>query len=273
MSKHYTSVISGLFGKFANKEFSPPVQGFINKSYVNLMGLDMSKFKEPSEYPTLNALFTRSFVKEPELSISSDQSIISPCDALVTEHGKVADGQVYQIKGMGYDLSTLLGANYVKSMSKLEGGEYVNLYLSPKDYHRYHIPFDLSVKSVTHFPGKLYPVNMPLLKKKLNLFIENERVVIECEDNRGRTHFMVLVGALNVGKMVVAFEPRVSTNSDATSVEHYEYNPAISQSRAELFGWFEMGSTILMFSAKDAAKYSVQVDQKVSFGDEIGELL
>ncbi len=114
---------------------------------------------------------------------------------------------------------------------------------------------------------------MPLLKKKLNLFIENERVVIECQDNKEQTHFIVLVGALNVGKMVVKFEPRISTNDDATSTRHYAYDKAIAQSRTELLGWFEMGSTILMFSSKESAKYNIEVNQKVSFGDEIGELL
>jgi len=272
MAKHYTSVISNLFGKFASKEFSPKAQSFINNSYVKLMGLDMSQFQEPDTYPSLNALFTRSFEIEPDIKPKNPNAIISPCDALVTQTGVIEDGHAYQIKGMEYDISALLGAKYSEHISSLEQGEYVNLYLSPKDYHRYHIPFDMSIKSITHIPGKLYPVNMPLLKKKINLFIENERVIIECIDSKKRTHFLVLVGALNVGKMVVTFEDRVYTNKGGRKREYYDYDKPIKLKQSDLFGWFEMGSTILMFSPKGAAKYTVETGTKVSYGQEIGEL-
>ena len=72
----------------------------------------------------------------------------------------------------------------------------------------------LKILSLTHIPGKLYPVNFPLLRNMNDLFIENERVVIECEDEKGRTQVLVLVGALNVGKMAITFEESISTNSD-----------------------------------------------------------
>ncbi len=109
---------------------------------------------------------------------------------------------------MDYCIAELLGEYHKKAFKALKNGEFVNLYLSPKDYHRYHFPDRLKVKSVTHIPAKLYPVNFPLLRNKKNLFIENERVVVECRDENKRTFVMVLVGALNVGKMVLLFEDK-----------------------------------------------------------------
>jgi phosphatidylserine decarboxylase len=104
-----------------------------------------------------------------------------------------------------------------------------------------------------------------------DLFIENERVVIECEDEKGRIHVLVLVGALNVGKMAVTFEPRVRTNSDITEPQHYQYED-LKLERGELFGWFEMGSTILTFSQKGAITPRAAINQKVRFTDVVGSV-
>lgn len=271
MSKHFTSVISNNFGKFASKEFSSSIQNFINKSYVRLMGLDMSAFKEPSAYPTLNKLFTRSFETPPALP-KDENALISGVDALITDAGKIIDGKAYQIKGMSYDIDTLFGEQYERLAEKVEGGEFINFYLSPKDYHRYHMPMTLKILSLTHIPGKLYPVNFPLLRNMQDLFIENERVVIACEDEKGRTQILVLVGALNVGKMVVTFEEAIHTNSDIREPKHYTYDN-LTLERGELFGWFEMGSTILTFSQKGSIFPEVAINQKVSFTDILGKVL
>ena len=271
MKKHYTSLISQAFGKFASKPFSPSVQNFINKTYVKLMGLDMSAFKDPSEYPTLNKLFTRAFVTPPSLP-EDENALISGVDALITDAGSITKGRAYQIKGMAYDIDTLFGEYHRGLAAKVEGGEFINFYLSPKDYHRYHMPMTLKILSLTHIPGKLYPVNFPLLRNMNNLFIENERVVIECEDTKGRTQVLVLVGALNVGKMVVTFEENINTNSDIKEAKHYTYEN-LTLERGTLFGWFEMGSTILTFSQKGSISPEVFVNQKTSFTDVLGKVL
>ena len=270
MKKHYSSIISSGFGVFASKEFPRPFQKIINHGYVKLMGLDMSNFENPSNYPTLNKLFTRAFNTPKE--ITADESImISPVDALVTDYGEIKEGKAYQIKGMEYKLNELFGSYHQNAAKAVEGGEFVNLYLSPKDYHRYHTPDKLKILSLTHIPGKLYPVNFPLLRNKKNLFIENERVIIECKDMNENTFVMVLVGALNVGKMIITFEERIHTNSDIMEPRHYECDDIILK-KGELFGWFEMGSTILLFSQKDVFTPKLAINQKVSFAEPIGKL-
>ena len=270
MSKHFTSVLSAGFGKFASKAFPSPVQNFINVGYVKLMGLDMSEFREPSTYKTLNKLFTRAF-ENPKPLPKDESKLISGVDALITDAGTIVDGTAYQIKGMSYNIEELFGAYHKEAVEKVEGGEFINFYLSPKDYHRYHMPMDLQVLSLTHIPGKLYPVNFPLLRNKKDLFIENERVILECKDKKGRCQVLVLVGALNVGKMIVTFEPNVQTNSDIREPQHYEYEDLWLE-RGEMFGWFEMGSTILTFSKKGSIVPEVAINQKVSFADVLGTI-
>ena len=270
MSKHYTSVISNIFGKFASKEFPSIIQHTINASYVKLMGLDMSEFREPSSYKTLNKLFTRALEKERPLP-RAKSALISGVDALITDYGTITEGKAYQIKGMSYDIERLFGEYHKEAAAWLEEGTFMNFYLSPKDYHRYHMPMNLKIHALTHIPGKLYPVNFPLLRNKTELFIENERVVIECEDDKGRMHVLVLVGALNVGKMVVTFEKNIQTNSEIREPRHYTYTN-LSLERGELFGWFEMGSTLLTFSQKGSIVPQAAINQKVSFTDVLGKI-
>jgi len=272
MAKHFSSIASSIFGKFASKEFPKPIQGVINRAYVKFMGLDMSDFQKPESYQTLNSLFTRALRSKREID-SNPNIVVSPCDAKITAVGEIEDKQAYQIKGMEYKTAELIGVEFREYIDILEGGRFANFYLSPKDYHRYHIPFDLQIDAITHIPGKLYPVNMPLLKNKANLFIENERVVISCRDIYDKRHFIILVGALNVGKMVLTFEEKIHTNTKSLKRLHILYSKPIDMKKGELFGWFEMGSTIVILSQKDAINYSLEVSQKVSFAQNIAILL
>ena len=172
--RHLTSLFSQGFGAFANTHFPSPIQNLINKGYVTLMGLDMSEFRNPTSYDTLNALFTRHLEKPRKFS-NDPRDFISPCDSFITECGRIEGNIAMQIKGMEYNVNDFLGDNISdENKAKLVDGEYINCYLSPKDYHRFHIPCDLTVTKAVHIPGKLYPVNIPYLNKQPNLFIEEK---------------------------------------------------------------------------------------------------
>jgi phosphatidylserine decarboxylase len=263
-----SSLISQYFGKFASHEFEPWLQKIINQGYVKTMGLDMSEFKTPQEYSTLNALFTRALQTPREFSKRS-QDFISLCDALISECGDLQDDQALQIKGMRYSVNELLGDEISQqNKERLLEGQFVNFYLSPKDYHRYHMPCDLKINRAVHIPGKLYPVNMPALNNIKNLFIENERVVIECETKQGVLIYLVLIGALNVGKMQVSFEPRLVTNDADAYKRPYEFKD-LSLKKGDDFGCFEMGSTIVMITEKATLNLHVKASQSVKFAQTI----
>jgi len=261
-----TNLISKIFGKVANREFSPAIQNFINRQYIKAFDIDMSEFRDFSSYKSLNELFTREMVKNRDFS-QDKIDLISPCDSFVTECGDLDFLDALQIKGMSYNIKEFL-TDRISYLDKLENGAFFNLYLSPKDYHRYHAPCDLKIKKAIHVTGKLYPVNFRYLRKKLNLFIENERVVLECETMEGKAIYMVLVGALNVGQMVVSFEPKIRTNTIADGVFEYSYEN-LELKKGECFGNFEMGSTIIMFFEKDLVELEDLKEKKIKFTDKI----
>lgn len=270
--RHITSAISQGFGKFANKEFSPWFQKIVNQSYVGLMGLNMDEFENASSYKTLNALFTRKLKKDRVYS-KDKNDFISPCDAFISECGILDKEYALQIKGMPYKVDEFIGDHFSEDEKKnVYNGTFLNFYLSPKDYHRYHISLDLKILKAVHIPGKFYPVNMPSLKKRLNLFIENERVVLHCETTTGKRFFMILVSALNVGVMQVNFEPKIQTNAIATSPQEYKFDNLFLK-KGEDFGCFEMGSTIIILAEKDLLDLKIQVGDNVKYGDTVAKVL
>jgi len=271
MSRHITSAISQSFAKFANREFPKWIQNFINSSYVSLMRLDMKEFHSPETYKSLNALFTRRLKDARTYSLDAND-FISPCDSLISECGDLHEDYALQIKGMRYKSDELLGEHFTEDeKSIVHNGTFINFYLSPKDYHRYHIPSNLKVLKTVHIPGKFYPVNIPSLKKRINLFIENERVVLLCENSSKKRFYMVLVSALNVGVMQVSFEPKIKTNSDADVSTAYSYDN-LYLNKGDDFGCFEMGSTIVILAQKDMLNLDIKAGDNVKYAETIAKV-
>ncbi len=271
MGKHITSLISQNFAKFANKEFPKSIQNFINNSYVKIMGVDMQEFHAPETYHSLNALFTRKLKEDRVYSLDAND-FISPCDSFISECGNLNNEYALQIKGIRYRAYDLLGEDFTKEEKEIvNGGTFINFYLSPKDYHRYHMPTNLKVLKAVHIPGKFYPVNIPSLKKRLNLFIENERVILLCETLDKKRFYMVLVSALNVGVMQVSFEPKIKTNADILEPSVYSYDN-VFLNKGDDFGCFEMGSTIVILAQKEMLELGVKTGDSVKYGQNIAKI-
>jgi phosphatidylserine decarboxylase len=265
---HITNLISLYFGKFAKKEFPSFLQKTINASYVKLMGLNMSEFKNSKYYKSLNDLFTRELIIKREIDETSNV-IISPTDSLITQCGQIQEDIALQIKGMEYSVEELLTYYCSSNFEKIKNGSFMNFYLSPKDYHRYHAPCDFKLLKLIHVPGKLYPVNLKYLKKEFELFVQNERVILECVANE-KIFYMVFVGALNVGQMVFEFENRVETNTNAKEMKVYTYEN-IEISKGECLGYFKMGSTVVMLWENQMVELEDLINKNVRFGEKIAK--
>ncbi len=264
----WTNTISRGFGKFASYKFPALIQHGFNAIYVKTMGVDMSNFHPSSHYETLNLLFTRELLYAREMP-KDPTVIVSPADSLISELGDLKESTALQIKDFQYCIKELLTEHISdEHKERVIDGKFINFYLAPKDYHRYHVPTDMRVTKAIHVPGLLYPVNFTYLRKVHSLFVKNERVVLECFDNTGKLFYMILVGALNVGKMTLSFEPKIETNIDASELQVYEYDDLHLKKGDEL-GMFKMGSTVVMIFEEGFVNLASEVDKKVRFGEEI----
>ncbi len=263
-----TNTLSRGFGKIASTDFPGFIQLLVNNLYVKVTGVDLDAFYQAGHYKNLNALFTRELRFEREFS-KDPKAVISPSDSLISSMGEIKEGEALQIKGFEYSISELLTKHIdSEEIEDMNGGQFINFYLSPKDYHRYHVPMNMSVRRAIHVPGALYPVNFKYLKKVPSLFVKNERVVLECYDNENRLFFVILVGALNVGKMTLSFDDRIETNRDILEMKVYDYDNVTLEKGDEL-GMFMMGSTIVMLFEKDFVKLGDFEGKKVRYTDVI----
>jgi len=148
---------------------------------------------------------------------------------------------------------------------------YANIYLSPRDYHHYHAPCDLSVLQALYIPADLYSVAKKFLLKIPNLYAKNERVILKCKMPGGGILWMVFVGALNVGKMRFDFDTRIQTNACASRAEAlYEYEN-LNFKKGDHLGNFELGSTIVLVAQSEFLKFETPADTSVKFGQKIAE--
>jgi phosphatidylserine decarboxylase len=178
--------------------------------------------------------------------IEGDESVVvSPVDGTVSQGGKIEAGTLIQAKGVTYSLDQLL--SYQRAfVEKFDGGEFVTIYLSPRDYHRIHMPINGQIEASTYIPGELYPVNKTGVKRIPELFAINERVITYIRTSFGHMA-LIKVGATNVGSIKVVYDESIVTNPDKKLMRtHKEYQPPSSLAKGEEIGRFEFGSTVIL---------------------------
>ncbi len=267
---HWTNHVSRAFGAVAHTPFPGPLQRLINRTYVRLMHVDLTGFAPFESYPTLNALFTRKLI-QPRSFDPAPAIVNSPADALISELGQLRGDTLLQIKGMEYSANRLLTEQAARRHRVIDG-TFLNFYLSPTDYHGYHAPTALQVLKLIHIPGKLYSVNQASAQKRKNLFIENERVVMECASQTGHILYLVFIGATNVGSINFDFEPALRTNTSSRAVREYSYADKWL-AKGECLGGFQMGSSIVLIAEKDFLEINSSRFQKVRFGDSVARVV
>jgi phosphatidylserine decarboxylase len=194
------------------------------------------------EFATFLDLFTRK-LPEGARPISESQHWLSPADGQLVEHAIVSPELSLILKGTPYSLEEMLpGAN----ASDYLGYQVLQTYLAPYNYHRYHAPCDMRIIGAVTEPGDLQPVDPNLIRRSMRVIKTNRRILLHCIDSRQRPFALLYVGALNVGGMKFGFDDSLGTAPWQKS--NRRYDPAISLSKGDDMGCFEMGSTIVLFA-------------------------
>jgi len=221
------------------------VTHWLIKRFIKYYNVDMSivQSAEVCSYASFNQFFTRP-LKSTARKLA-DTEIISPVDGEISQIGKIEQGTLLQAKGHHFLLSDLLGGN-TKMVNLFGAGLFCTLYLSPKDYHRIHIPVTGHLTDMVYVPGRLFSVNQHTTTAVPNLFARNERVICLFDTALGPMA-LILVGALLVGCIETVWAGTVTPNR-FSQIEHWHYTEKMAPvwHRGIEIGRFNMGSTVIM---------------------------
>lgn len=227
------------------------LQGALNLLFVRLFGIDMSEAEKPlASYRTIEDVFTRKL--KPHVR-PVQTSVCSPADGILSISAPAHNGEAVQVKGLTYRLDELVfGAQRKEQLAW-----YATVYLAPHNYHRVHAPVAGVVESIRYFPGELWPVNQPAVRTVPGLFVRNERLVFDFRlEGGGRCH-VVMVGALNVGRMTSPLLPDFCTNAlhrQLGALPREWTGLARSTKVGEELGTFLLGSTVVVVFDQEAAR-------------------
>ncbi len=232
-----------------------------------------AEFQRPEDYRHFNAFFTRA-LRQGARPIEGDKnSIISPADGRISQIGSIEAGQLFQAKGHHFSAIELLGGDSERAAPFLNG-LFATVYLSPRDYHRIHMPLDGRLRETVYIPGRLFSVAPHTTRTVPRLFARNERLVAIFDTDAGPMA-MVLVGAINVAAIETVWSGLV-TPPTRSSIELTDMQPQdIELARGAEMGRFNMGSTvILLFPGKDIEwQENLRAGQPLRMGQTIGQIL
>jgi len=242
--------ITRLVGKLASSKNKFIKSAFIN-FFLKQFDINMSEaaIENPKNFATFNDFFTRELKPGVRLQENDPKIITSPVDGVVSQSGKIINGDIFQAKGHSFTLNELVG-NEVEYIDRYQQGEFATLYLSPKDYHRIHMPIDAELTAMTYVPGRLFSVNPVTARTIPRLFARNERLVVHFDTAHGDMA-MVLVGATIVGSIETVWSG-VVTPPTGPEVKTWQYTKSQhSFKKGDEMGRFLLGSTVILLFAKD----------------------
>jgi len=268
--------ITALAGKLAHYQggnlTTSVITWFVKRYQVN-----MAEAANPdiASYKTFNEFFTRPLKTGARPIAQAD--FICPVDGAISQFGAIEKDQIFQAKGHSYSTTALVGGDK-ELADKFENGHFACLYLSPKDYHRIHMPCDGTLKSMTYVPGALFSVNPTTAQGVPGLFARNERVVCEFTSAQHGSFVMVLVGATVVGSMATVWHDTANgiinpPRTGKTKTWTYE-NKNITLKQGDEMGRFLLGSTVVMLFEKDALQFNAdwQPTKAIRRGETMGKI-
>jgi phosphatidylserine decarboxylase len=238
---------------------------WLTRAFVHAYGVDLSEAEGGIEdYPTLEDLFTRTLKPGARPIAAGEDALVSPVDGTVAAAGRTHDGGIDVAPGRRLDVAELLGVE--------AGGEFdvAVLYLSPKDYHRVHVPREGDAVAWSYLPGTLWPVFPAAVQRVDNLFSRNERFRVTVDTSGGPLE-VVLVGAFGVGRITVAVTDIVTNDGVAEGAEG-QLEPPVALERGAWLGTFHLGSTVILSAPAGAIRWEVAPGTAVRFGERIGAL-
>ena len=266
--------LSGMMSKLTHCENKVWKNLFI-KQVIRHYGVNMNEALEQdiNAFKSFNDFFTRELKPGVRPLTMERNAIACPADGAVSQAGTITEGEIFQAKGKSYTTTDLLGGSLERA-EPFNNGVFTTIYLSPKDYHRLHMPLTGTLREMVHIPGRLFSVNTATTNSVPGLFARNERVAAIFDTDAGPMA-LVLVGAIFVSSIETVWHG-VVTPPSINSVQSWQYHDnAPTLKIGEEMGRFNMGSTIIVLFGKDKAQWDNEftADKVVKLGEKIGKTL
>ncbi|GAB3482711.1 archaetidylserine decarboxylase [Marinomonas epiphytica] len=274
-AQHITpqKTLSRLAGRIAECENNWVKNTFISQ-FVKKYQVDMSQAvnSDPLSYRNFNDFFTRAIRPELRPICEGEDTIACPADGAISQLGNIEHGTLFQAKGHTYSLTSLLGGDASLSNQFL-GGSFATVYLSPKDYHRVHMPLAGKLTKMIHIPGKLFSVNKVTAEQIPSVFARNERTVCLFDTEAGPMA-VILVGAMIVASIETVWAGQVTPFSKQVMSWDYASLNDVTLNKGEEMGRFKLGSTAIVLFGKDAIEWesSLQAETPTTMGMPFGKL-
>lgn len=237
---HFISRLVFRLTRIQSPTLVPPAIRLFSKVFN--VNLTEALYPDPASYSTFNAFFTRSLQPALRPIAAGNQVLVSPVDGRISQMGTVEAGQIFQAKGREYSAVELLGGDEARAAPFMRG-QFMTIYLSPRDYHRIHMPLTGTLCEQVYVPGRLFSVAEHTVRTIPRLFARNERVVTLFDTEFGKLA-MVLVGAINVAAIETVWDGLV-TPPQGWGVKRQTFSE-IHLAKGVEMGRFNMGSTVIL---------------------------
>lgn len=245
--------LTTLAGKFASAQLGGLTTSVIRR-FVARYNVNMAEAANPdiASYASFNDFFTRAL--KPGARPLAEADLICPVDGAISQFGPIAKDQIFQAKGHTYSTTALVGGD-AAAAARFDNGHFATLYLSPRDYHRIHMPCAGELTRMVHVPGDLFSVNPTTARGVPGLFARNERVVCFFESTQG-PFVLVLVGATIVGSMATVWHGQVNPPRTG-ALRQWDYAKGqVSLQQGEEMGRFLLGSTVVMLFPRGPLQFN-----------------
>lgn len=242
------------------------IQTFVRRYQVDMTS---AQVENPLDYPDFNSFFTRQLKPEARPVVQDADLIASPVDGSVSQIGKIEQDTMLQAKGRYFTVQNLLGGvQYAKEASEFQDGSFATLYLSPRDYHRVHMPISGKLRKTIFVPGEFFSVNPKTTAVVGDLFARNERLICLFDTALGPMA-IVMVGAMLVGSIHTVWH----SETRVRKIREETFGGSIELARGAEMGYFELGSTAIVLFGKDKIEWDTRLKEntRIIMGQAIGK--
>lgn len=267
-------MLTRLTGKLASNE-TPWLKDLLIRRFIKTYNVDMDEAAAAADsYPSFNAFFTRALKNDARPIVDAKKFIVCPADGAISQLGRIQSGRIFQAKGQDYSVSELLAGDESLA-AQYSDGMFATVYLSPRDYHRVHMPVSGTLKSTTYVPGDLFSVNQTTAGLVPRLFARNERLVCVFDTELGQVA-SVMVGAMIVAGIETVWDGPVTPHGTKIQTSQFadKPKPPTLDAGAEM-GRFMLGSTVIVLFEAGQIEWlpALQAGSAVQMGQALARRL